>query len=222
MDNLPTTQLSPQPQVYISSPPFYKSKRFIILLFVVLLITIPLVAFLYSRFQQTAAPTSGQGERVIQPVLDLQDFSFKADNLSFPCPLTDNASCSSQTLLTLNSGQAVGYKGASGSAILNAVEVKSAEDMAVFNNKPIGKKYFFESVESGDNSCFVVIYTFPSDAVFGNTFSIPSKKLATLGEKTIQIVGREVNVIIQVKSAPKNLGKDCSLTDKNPEFFTAD
>lgn len=163
------------------------------------------------------------------------NFGFKAGELTLDCPV-ESSFCKSQKLINLdkkdtvsyNNGvvasDAVAYKAASGSSVLNLTQIKSLENIAVLENKKTNKKYFYESVVSKDNSsCYTISYTLPSDANFTNILDLKTfleeKKVATLGSQTFKEVGEDVNVLIQVRNTPMDPGVPCSLIKKSPDFF---
>jgi len=153
-----------------------------------------------------------------------QNYGFKAGSLTLSCPV-DNTACPSQKLVNLNGSSAVTYKAASQSSVLNVSEVSNLENIGVSENKKTGKKYFYESVVKDQNSCYTIAYILPDDAVFGAILDLPilnaGSKIATLGSKTFQIEGENVNVLIQVRNTPMDPGIPCSLIKKSPDFFKA-
>lgn len=153
-----------------------------------------------------------------------EDYGFKAGDLTLSCPV-ESAFCQSQKGFSLNNNSQVSYQAASNSAVLNLTKVESLENIAVLENKKIGKKYFYESTVSKDGqSCYTIAYTLPQDATFGDILSLPAvknAKIATLGSKTFAIEGDQANVIIQVRNSPIDPGTPCSLIRKSPDFFKA-
>lgn len=152
-----------------------------------------------------------------------ENYGFKAGELTLNCPV-ESAFCNSQKLIQLDTKDAVAYKAASGSAVLNLSDIATLENIAVLENKQTGRKYFYESSISKDGkSCYTITYTLPDDAIFQNILDLEflnnKGAFANLGSQTFKIEGSELNVLIQVRNTPIDPGVPCSLLKKSPEFF---
>ncbi|MDO8618382.1 MAG: hypothetical protein Q7R49_00390 [Candidatus Daviesbacteria bacterium] len=199
--------------------------KIFILLFLLLIVLIPLSAWVYtnlSKFTGSTKPPNLTGTPV-KITLTPQNYGFKAGDLTLPCPVQDKF-CPSQKLVNINQSSAVSYKAASQSGVLNLTKVQSSQNIAVSENQD-GKKYFYESVAKDADSCYTIAYTLPSDAVFGSILDSSvlnsGSKIATLGSNTFNIEGQDVNVLIQVRNTPMDPGLPCSLIKKSPDFFKA-
>lgn len=221
-----------QPTVQIIRKSFFQTKKGLttlatslaLIIFVTLVISLNYfdiispsqLAFLPKRFFTNA------NSNPVSLTLLPQNYGFKAGELTLGCPV-DSAFCQSERLVKVNKQDAVSYKAAANSAILNLSQISSLENVAVLTNKDTGKKYFYESVVSKDGSCYTIAYTLPSDATFGNILDLKTllmdKRVATLGSETFTVEGEEANVLIQVRNSPLDPGVPCSLIRKSPEFF---
>lgn len=239
-DNLPPTQpqIPPQPdqpEVQIIQKSFFQTKKGLtalaiglaVIIFLILLITLNYFDVLSPA--QLAAfpkrPPSNATSTAVRITLIPQNYGFRAGELTLSCPV-DSAFCQSQKLVKVNQANAVVYKAASGSAVLDLNQVGSLDNMAVLTNQKTGKKYFYESTVSKDGkSCYTIAYTLASDATFANLLDLQSflqnNRIATLGQETFEIEGQTANVLIQVRNSPMDPETPCSLIRKSPEFFKA-
>lgn len=219
MDDLSDNQNeAPEPTIVIAKKNFFQTKKGLSIMITALAVAIFLGVWfvLNPKTNLTGTP--------IKITLLPENYGFRAGELTMDCPV-ESAFCSSQKLVSVNKADAVAYKAASGSAVLNLKEVPSLENIAVLTNTQTNKKYFYESVVSSNGkSCYTIAYTLPSDATFGDLLSLPGggsdTTIATLGAQKIQVNGEESSVIIQVRNTPMDPGVPCSLIRKSPEFFT--
>lgn len=207
------------------------------LIFFVILMIIMNYFDIISSFQLAFLPkkTTNLSNIPVKITLISENYGLKAGELTLDCPV-ESTFCKSQKLINLqnidavtyNNGvvasDAVAYKAASGSAVLNINKIPDLENIAVLTNQSEGKKYFYESVVSKDGkSCYTIAYTLPDDTTFQNILNLEILNnrgaIAKLGSETFKIANEEANVLIQVRNTPIDPGVPCSLIKKSPEFF---
>lgn len=236
MDGLPD-QNQPQvkPDVLLTQKSFFQTKKGLSVLATVLglavfailavglnyydVISLTRLSFLPKR------PATNLSGTPVKITLISENYGLKAGELTLNCPV-ESVFCSSRKLVNLGKKDAASFKAASGSAVLNLTQVSGLENIAVFTNKQVGKKYFYESTVSKDGkSCYTIAYTLPADAIFQNILNLEilnnKGPIAKLGSETFQAANEEANVLIQVRNSPMDPGTPCSLIKKSPEFFKA-
>lgn len=211
-----------QPDVPLIQKSFFQTKKGLtVLATVVGLIVFAVISLTGLSFLPKRPSTNLSGTPVKITLLP-ENYGFKAGELTLNCPV-ESAFCNSRKLVNLERKDAVSFKAASGSAVLNLAPISSLENIAVLTNSKLGKKYFYESVVSKDGTfCYTISYTLPSDANFINLLdlkSINNSKIALLGKQTFEVEGEASNVLIQVRNSPQDPGKLCSLIKKSPDFF---
>lgn len=209
MDGLSENQTEVQPTVQVVQKNFFQTRKGLVIIatFAAVLIFSILAFSLNPPLKITLS----------------ENYGFKVGQLTLSCPV-EAAFCPSQRLISINKTDAISYKAASGSAVLDLAQVPNLENIAVLTNREKDKKYFYESVISNDSkSCYTIAYTLPSDTEFANILHLESflkeKKVATLGSDIFEAEGEEANVLIQVRNTPMDPGTPCSLIKKSPEFF---
>lgn len=195
-----------------------KLKPIIIGLLVLYFISIPIFLYFYNPDHFNLPTPSSKSPGLIKNIQELNSVSQK---LNLNCPV-DNQFCNTKKDLTFDNGAAFTYQAASGSSVMTNLKIMGPNNIALLYNQQTGEKKFFESTLK-DNSCYTVIYTIPSDAVFANILDVPinlvQRVIATLGSKLLDVDGQNVNVIVQVKQTAPDLSGTCDLSNQSPEFF---
>lgn len=210
-----------QPTVVLAQKSFLQTRlgKIIVLSILSLGVFVALVFTLnYSNIQTQTDPI----ENPVRITL-IENYGSRVGGLTLSCPV-ESIFCNTQRLINLDNKDTISYKASPESVVLNILEIQNLENIAVLEDRKIGKKYFYESVISKDSkSCYTIAYTLPKDASFENILDLNTfleeKRIATLGSQTFKIEGEEANVLIQVRNTPMDPGTPCSLIQKNPEFF---
>lgn len=136
----------------------------------------------------------------IKPILNSQDFSFKIDNLFFPCPAPKEF-CESGLLSTFKGNPAISYNLDPGKIILSAVDINDDKEIELLQNDIEKTKTLLISSQSGQD-CYTIFYTVPADSQFNNFDKFPIKSgqiLGLMGQEKISTGSAQGNLVVRVK-----------------------
>lgn len=212
---------NPQPTVILAQKSFLQSRLGKIIIVTLLSVGI-LVTLIFTLNYSNTQPQTSPTDYPVKITLT-ENYGSKVGELTLSCPV-ESIFCNTQRLINLDNKDTVSYNASPGSAVLNIIEIPNLENIAVLEDKKMGKKYFYESVVSKDfKSCYTIAYVLPEDALFENILDLKTlvekKRIATLSSQTFKIEGEEANVLIQVRNTPMDPGIPCNLIRKSPEFF---